>query len=119
MIRCILTVIGLALLNACSTLKASEEPAVLASAEDVEAAKALVAQALGRASVDLGEPSPLDEPMFVVLPSPLNPLETRSTAMPMRYDIQIEDDACWLIDAEDGSAVELSGIECVRVAEPE
>lgn len=102
------------LLASCSSFLATGGPAVLGSEDDVETVKAQLADVIGRGSIELGEPSPLEEPVLVVLPPPLGPLETRSPVMPKRYDIEMDRQGCRLIAADDGAVIDLLDVSCVR-----
>lgn len=101
--------------SACQSAPPSE-PAVL-SADDNEttaAVKAVLARALGVASVTLGPGDPTREPTLVVLPPPLGPLEGRSLARPVLFDIVLRGGRCQLMRRDNGEAYALDGVSCRR-----
>lgn len=93
-------IVGAAVLTGCQTLMVSEAPAVI-EGDALEDVRVTVGQKAGRADIQFGAPDPTSEPMLVVLPSPLSPLEGRSTATPVLYDIVIRGKAC-VLKARDG-----------------
>lgn len=88
-----------------------ERPAVIAE-DNLDDAKTIVAEAMGRGSIELGEPDPTEEALFVVLPPPLGPLETRSVAMPQRFEIVIKKTGCFLRQVDGDREIVLDGVTC-------
>ena len=87
------------LLTGCQTM--TEAPAVLTATSKAEAA-ALVAKALGRSSVALGEPDPRKASRVVVLPPRPGPRAPRSVAVPTVYDLVLTGGTCALVLQESG-----------------
>ncbi|MDJ0921428.1 MAG: hypothetical protein QNI84_09885 [Henriciella sp.] len=89
-------------------------PAVLDPSDPaaVEALKQSLAEAVGKARVELGPEDLATSSSVSVLPAPLNPNETHSLAMPEQFDIVIEDGACRLIHRKSGETYPLKGATC-------
>jgi len=89
-------------------------PAVLAdgSAETLEAVKTEMAEALGKASVTLGAGDLTKSSILVIAPPPLGPHETRSTAAPIRYDLQMHGEICYAVREETDEMIELTNVPC-------
>ncbi|MEM9939445.1 MAG: hypothetical protein AAF768_11395 [Pseudomonadota bacterium] len=89
-------------------------PAVLESTDEgaVSALRASLASALGQARVELGPEDLSTSSAVSVLPPKLNPLEGRSTAMPVQFDLVLEAGACLLVHRETGEVYPLEGTEC-------
>ncbi|MBW8733783.1 MAG: hypothetical protein JF571_05660 [Asticcacaulis sp.] len=73
------------------------------------AVTAALADAVGRARVDLG---PTDGSVITVLPPKPGPYETNSVAMPVRFDIEMRGDSCVAVRRDTGRAVALPGVVC-------
>ncbi len=73
-------------------------PAVLHSTDEASMAKlrAALAEAMGRARVEIGPGDLTQSSTVSVLPPPLGPNETHSTATPTQFDIVMRGDACFL-----------------------
>jgi hypothetical protein len=106
---------------ACATSEAAGEaagggaaPARLAdvSEDNVRALTTALGEALGRARVELGAADMATATTIPVLPPPLNPLETKSTAQPVLFDLEIENEACSAIRRDTGECVALPGVRC-------
>ncbi|GGY44104.1 hypothetical protein [Parvularcula lutaonensis] len=104
--------LAMTMASACASLGGGERYAVFAEDTDMDSVKAQLASALGRASVTLGEGDPRDVPQLVVLPPPPGPMESRSTVVPMVFDIKRDGDACILSRRDDGMTVSLEGVTC-------
>lgn len=93
------------------------EPAVLSAgdAETIAAVKVALARALGVASVELGPGDPTTEPTLAVLPPAPGPLEGRSLARPILFDIMLRSGRCYLVRRDSGQAYALDGVSCRRV----
>lgn len=98
-------------LGACQSMPA---PAVLTKADPaaMEALKATLAKAMGRARIELGPGDPTQTSVISVLPLPLAPQEDRSLAMPTILRLEIQGSACVLIREDSGARIPLDGVEC-------
>lgn len=96
-------------LGACQTVAAG--PAVLTET-GTEAAKAAVAEAIGRSDVVFGEPSPQEEPVLVVLPRAPGPYQDRSLDTPIVYDIRRGASGCVLAPRAGGDPLPLPAGSC-------
>jgi hypothetical protein len=104
-------------LGGCQAMEPSTETsqaAVLqsADAETLARVRAMLSQATGRAEIDLGAGDPTREPVLIVLPPPLGPLETRSLAVPIRFDIELRGARCYVVRTDTGAAFPLDGVAC-------
>ena len=89
-----------------------DEPAVL-EPDWVPTARAALATALGRGTVELGEPDPTRAPVLIVLPPPPGPYETNSPALPLRYDLRLVDTGCAMVPHDgEGNVLVLSAAAC-------
>ena len=104
---------GSILLVACET-HAALAPAVLETADDetIMALKAVLADAVGRATVELGAGDPTIDSVISVLPPPPGPGEDRSLATPTIFDLVLIDGACVVMERETGAQYPLEGIAC-------
>ena len=89
-------------------------PAVLAdgSAETLEAVKSEMAAALGRGKVTLGAGDLTKNSTLIIAPPPLGPHETRSTAVPVRYTLQMHGEICYAVREETNEMIELTNVPC-------
>ncbi len=113
MIRSIALGVLIVSLAACQT---SSEPRLArletATPESRAALTRVLAQAVGRAEVQLG---PLDltrQPVISVLPPPLGPLEGASTALPEIFELVMIDRDCYVRRRRDGALFALPGLSC-------
>lgn len=83
------------LVAGCATGDSGERPAVI-KAEHWATIKPIVAAGMGTAKLDLGEADPREEPLLVVLPPKLGPMESRSTVTPAVFDITTDGEQCTL-----------------------
>ena len=100
-------------LGACQH-NAEPVPAVLADAstETLQAVKTEMAAALGKASVTLGAGDLTQNSTLVIAPPPLGPHETRSTAVPIRYTLQMHGEICYAVREETDEMIELTNVPC-------
>jgi hypothetical protein len=105
------------LAGACQTAVAA--PAVLTHADPATMSRlrATLAQAVGRAQVELGPGDPTQSSVLSVLPPPPGPLEGRSLAKPTIFRLEIEGETCVLVRADTGAHIRLAGVDC-RAAAP-
>lgn len=105
---------GAAMSCGCVTGVAGAMPAVLESddAETTTALKAVLAEAMGVARVELGPVDLTASPVVSVLPPKPNPHEGRSTARPTLFDIEIQGGRCVAVRRDTGQAFELNGLQC-------
>ncbi len=100
------------LLAACQT--PAMTPAVLAPADAGNLAKVTTAmrEATGQARLELGPVDAAAPGEIFLLPPPPGPFETHSLAVPVRFDIMMQDGACFAVDPETGTAHRLAGVAC-------
>ncbi len=98
------------LLSACQTL-AHDGSARLDMGDPAtrSAVAAVLADAVGRAQVELG---PSDGAVITVLPPKPGPYETNSPAMPIRFDIETRGETCVAVRHDTGRAYPLPGVTC-------
>lgn len=89
-------------------------PAVLVSADPQTMAvvKSVLADAMGRARIELGPGDPTATSRISVLPPRLGPDETRSPATPTQFDLMIEGRSCYLVRQDSGARFALDGVAC-------
>lgn len=111
----ILSVSALAGLAACQSVP---KPAVLTdtSPETVAAVTQALADAVGRAQVELGPVDFATDTSVSVLPPRPGPLEGNSTAVPEVFDIRLMDGDCYVQDRASGELYPLTGVTCRSVA---
>ncbi len=107
---------GAAILAGCQTHNAPE-PAVLESVDDatMSALHAALADAMGRARVELGPGDLTTDSIITVLPPPLAPQEDRSLAKPTYFDLMKANGGCILANRETGAEYPLKGVSCRRL----
>lgn len=98
---------------ACAT-GAAAGPARLADTreDNVRALTIALGEALGRAKVELGAADLSAATTIPVLPPPLSPLETRSLAAPVLFDLEIEDGGCRAVRRDTAEVFPLTGVRC-------
>jgi len=74
--------------------------------------KAALAPAVGRANIEFGPSAAARTTTLGVLPPPLGPLETHSTALPILFEVVIKDGKCLAVRRDTGTEVELTGVTC-------
>ncbi|MEL6372095.1 MAG: hypothetical protein AAFR03_15405 [Pseudomonadota bacterium] len=91
------------------------EPARLAdtSAETMEAVKAHLSDAVGRADVRLGPEDMATSSSVSVLPPPLSSKEDRSVAVPLVFDLELQGGTCVLVNRKTGERTRMGDIDCV------
>ncbi len=110
-IRARIVMLLLAALAACDT---SPAPAVLtdASPETMTRLRAALAAALGRSSVTLGAGDVTAVPEVSVLPPAVTPLEGNSAAMPIVFDILLQNGDCYVRRRGTEELVPLTDVTC-------
>lgn len=98
-------------LAACQTVP---RPAVLAesSPATLEALTGVLADATGRARIELGPGDPTRQPAISVLPPPPGIHEGNSTLMPAIFDLVLVGGDCFVRAREGGGLHALPGVEC-------
>lgn len=106
--------LSLALLAAACATGASAAPAWLADTreDNIRTLTAALGRALGRARVEIGAADLETATTIPVLPPPLSPLETRSLAQPILFDLEIENGACAAVRRDTGEVFPLKGVRC-------
>lgn len=102
-----------ALAGACQSISAGT-PAALASAdaETVAQVKTVLAQAMGRARIEIGTEDLTTTSVISVLPPPLSAHEDRSPATPTHFDLVVKNGVCYAVKRDSGEAHELQNIAC-------
>jgi hypothetical protein len=113
MIRMIQLCLFVASLSACQT---SRQPR-LATLEDgtpqnTATLTRVLAQAVGRAEVQLGPVDLARQPLISVLPPPLGPLEGASPAVPEIFELVAVGAACYVRRRRDEALFALPGLSC-------
>lgn len=114
MIRPVALCLGLLLSAACQHQTADPVPAVLADGSDttLTALKGLLATALGRSNISLSGGDLTETSRFAVPPPPPGPLETRSTATPVQFELMIYAGTCFAVRADNDERIALDGVPC-------
>ncbi len=100
------------LLGACQTKSMTPAVLVAPDAGTLERVKAAMREATGQVRLELGPVDPASPTAIFVLPPPLGPLETRSLAVPARYEVMMQGEDCYAVDPETGTAHRLAGVAC-------
>ncbi|WP_375202534.1 hypothetical protein [Hyphococcus sp.] len=111
MIRCkTVSLIAAAILTGACQTAAPKTEAVLAAADDrtIAQVKSVLAEAVGRASIELGAGEPAKDTFITVLPPPLASREDRSMATPVVFDIVLSGGDCYAVRRDTGEAFRLS-----------
>ncbi len=89
-------------------------PATLerADPETLARVEAVLAQAMGDASIELGPADLAATTTISVLPPRLTPYEDRSLARPTQFDIMLEGARCLLVRRDTGEEYDLDGVAC-------
>lgn len=100
-------------LSACQTVAGSRSASVdLGDPATRQALENALGRAIGRARVALG-PSQSDIASTVtVLPPPPGPHETRSMALPVHFDIVVDNGRCLAVRRDTKDVYELPGVDC-------
>lgn len=103
--------------GACQTAS-TQEPATLNAGDEATLSriKATLSEAVGRAQIKLGPEDLATSTTISVLPPPLGPNETHSTAMPTVFDIVTNGKSCFAIRRETGNSYRLDGVSCTAVS---
>ena len=114
MIRSIALVLGLVTAAGCQHAREPAVPAVLSDTSEttVDALKTQLRTAIGKADYKLGPADLADTSTITMMPPPLGPNETHSTAMPIRLDLQLHGETCYAVRSDTGDKIELDGIAC-------
>lgn len=100
-------------LSSCQSVEA-RHPAVLvrADAATMAALEAALAGAMGVARVDIGASDLTRSPAIPVLPAPPSPLEGRSPAEPVLFDLAMRGGSCLAVRRASGEEIKLRGVSC-------
>lgn len=99
--------------GACQTPAASTPAALTATdAETMAVLKATLADAMGRAQIDLGPEDLTAMSSISVLPPPAGPAEDRSLARPTQFDLMMKADTCYAVRRDTGEEYALTGVSC-------
>lgn len=98
----------------CTTTKAPQ-PALLETADagSMMAIEARLADAMGRARVQLGPMDLTANSVIPVLPPGLSSVEGRSTVTPVLFDLMIDGGQCILVRRNTGDIYPLENVDCV------
>lgn len=111
--RALLALYASAMIGACQS-SAAPRPAVLVSGdgEALVRLKKGLAQAIGRARVELGPSDPTRTPELTVLPPPPSAHEDRSLAIPTAFRLEVSGDRCFAVREDTGQRHALRGVAC-------
>jgi len=89
-------------------------PAILAddSAETLDALKTSLAAAMDRAQIELGAGDPTAVPSVSVLPPRPTDFETRSPAMPVVFNLFVQNGRCYAVRDGSDSEIALPNVMC-------
>ncbi|MEM9738663.1 MAG: hypothetical protein AAF829_02260 [Pseudomonadota bacterium] len=116
---CIGTLIAsLAMAAGCQTVTDEAVPAVLAddAPETMDRLKAGLAEAVGRANIELGAGDPTQTSTITILPPAPSPLETASVAMPTPFRLMMRGDTCMAVHGETGEEFAMD-LPCTPVSD--
>ncbi len=104
---------GAATVIACQSHSAPS-PAVLVDADDdaMTVLNATLADAMGRANVELGPGDLAANSEITVLPPPVGPGEDRSLATPTYFDLMLVGDRCVVVHRDTAARYALDGVSC-------
>ncbi|MEO0712971.1 MAG: hypothetical protein AAFS03_08470 [Pseudomonadota bacterium] len=102
-------------IGACQVSGTGPVPAHMADTSEasMEALKAGLAQAMGTARVTLGASDLEGSSTVAVLPAKPTSLEGRSPAVPILFDLMMDDTGCMAIRQDTGETHTLPGLRCV------
>lgn len=111
--RLLLTSLAVLTLGACQHHDTAV-PAVLAddTPENLQALKAGLSAATGRAQINLGAGDPTVSSTISVLPPPPTDLETNSPAIPTIFQLFKKDAGCFAVEDGSDALIELPGVTC-------
>ena len=100
-------------LGGCQT-GAALQPAALveADAEVISKLKTALADAVGRARIELGAGDLKGASVITVLPPPPGPYETRSMALPVEFDLLADERGCYARQRGRLDLIALNGVAC-------
>jgi len=106
-------VFGVAAITGCET-HAPPTPAVLEDPDETtwSIISETLADALGRAQVEIGPGNYSRYTAIPVLPPPLGPAEDRSLATPTYFDLMLIDGVCVAVRRDTGDEYALDGVSC-------
>ena len=92
-------------------------PAALSYADDetMGALRGTLADALGRANVEIGPGDLTATSQIAVLPPPLGPGEDRSPATPVYFDLKTANGDCFVVRQDSGETFALKEVRCRRL----
>ncbi|UDF02497.1 hypothetical protein [Asticcacaulis sp. AND118] len=112
MLTGLLCALGLGGCQTMAAVKAVPASVDMSHPETVRRLKAALAPVMGRAHIEFGPSAATQTTMLGVLPPPLGPLETHSTAVPTLFDVMIRDGKCLAVRHDTGAETELKGVTC-------
>ncbi|MFP1131605.1 hypothetical protein [Asticcacaulis sp. W401b] len=110
---CALGLVGCQTMAAGKAVPASVD---LSDPQTVSRLKAALAPVIGRANIEFGPSAAAQTTLLGVLPPPLGPLETHSTAVPTVFDVVLKDGKCLAVRHDTGVETELKGVTCRPVS---
>lgn len=113
MIRKLSALLAIISVGACQH-HAQPRPAVLSdgSEQTLSQLRAELATALDRSNVRLGAGDLTQSPVFAIVPPPLGANETRSTATPERYRLEVQGETCFAVHESSETRIELQSVPC-------
>lgn len=114
--RLILTLTGLLGFTACQSVAADQAAWLAPKADSLNDLKAALGEMMQTRRIDLGPSDPTQSTSLTVLPPPISPHETRSTALPVRFDLIMRNGKCYVVRHDNGDSRELPQGACVPAA---
>lgn len=111
--RLILALTSLLGFTACQSVAADQAAWLTPKADSLNDLKAVLGQMMQTRHIDLGPSDPTLSTSLTVLPPPVSPQETRSTALPVRFDLILRDGKCYVVRHDTGDSRELPQGACM------
>ncbi|WP_140985299.1 hypothetical protein [Asticcacaulis tiandongensis] len=115
--RLILTLTGLLGFTACQSVAADQAAWLTPKADSLNDLKTALSQMMQTRHIDLGPSDPTQSTSLTVLPPPVSQHETRSAALPVRFDLILRDGKCYVVRHDTGDSRELPQGACVPAAD--
>lgn len=115
--RLILALTGILGLTACQSVAADQPARLIPEAASLNDLKVALSQMMPTGRIDFGPSDPTETSSITVLPPPVGQHETRSTALPVRFDLILRDGNCFVMRHDTGDSRELHKGACVPAAD--
>ncbi|MEM9965759.1 MAG: hypothetical protein AAGC58_10475 [Asticcacaulis sp.] len=115
--RLILALTSLLGFTACQSVATDQAAWLTPKADSLNDLKAALGQMMQTKHIDLGPSDPTQSASLTVLPPPVSPHESRSTALPVRFDLIMRNGKCYVVRHDTGDSRELPQGACVPAAD--